>query len=143
MIIVDASLAAKWVLWEADSAAASDFLEANLTQIGAPELLFTEVASAIVRQGNIEKTLGADALQALERWTLAWASRIVAPYPVTPPRLFAAGRLALELGHQIYDCVYLALAMELDCELATCDRQFALKIGRIWRRTRLLSDYPA
>ncbi len=141
MIVVDASLAAKWVLWEADSPAALAFLAARSAELWGPDLLFVEVASAIVRRGNEDKTLGPDALTALEKWRAVWSSHALQAERMTQARLFAAGRLALELGHQIYDCVYLGLAMELDAELATCDVRFADKARQIWPQVRLLSGY--
>ena len=141
MIVVDASLAAKWMLWEADSPAALAFLSGRRAELCGPDLLFVEVASAIVRRGNVTKALGPDALLALEKWTVAWSDHVVRTHRVTQPRLFAAGRLALELGHQIYDCVYLGLAMELDADLVTCDVKFADTARQLWSRVRLLSDY--
>lgn len=141
MIVVDASLAAKWILWEGDSPAALGLLAANRVALCGPDLLFVEVASAIVRRANENKALAADALLALEKWTVVWSGHAVRTHRVTQARLFAAGRLALELGHQICDCVYLALAMEIGAELATCDVKFAGKARRIWPDIRLLTDY--
>ncbi|OYU14757.1 MAG: hypothetical protein CFE37_09085 [Alphaproteobacteria bacterium PA4] len=140
MIVVDASLAAKWLLWEADSQAALQFLGRHRDEICGPDILFVEVASAIVRRGNMDKRLGEDALRALDKWTQSWRDHAVRPYPVTPQRLFDAGKLALALGHQIYDCLYLALAIELDGELVTCDIKFAEKAIGVWPRVRLLAD---
>ena len=36
--------------------------------------------------------------------------------------------LALSLGHEVSDCVYLALAIELGASLATADRRFAAAV---------------
>ncbi|MEY2883369.1 MAG: hypothetical protein RL490_1093 [Pseudomonadota bacterium] len=140
MIVVDASLAAKWLLWEADSPAALQFLGRHRDEICGPDILFVEVASAIVRRGNIDKRLGEDALRALDKWTLSWRDHAVRPFGVTPQRLFDAGKLALVLGHQIHDCLYLALAIELDCDLVTCDVKFAEKAVGVWPRIRQLAD---
>lgn len=141
MIVVDASLAAKWVLWEADSPAALTFLTTHRGDIAGPDLLFMEVSSAIVRRGNINKALGPDALRALEKWTRSWGGQVVKSHRATAPRLLASGRLALDLGCQIYDCVYLALAVEMDSDLATCDAQFAARAVTVWPRVRLLAEY--
>jgi len=47
-----------------------------------------------------------------------------------------AARLAIELGHPVYDCVYLALAASRAASLATADerlRQAAERVGvAIW-----------
>ena len=52
--------------------------------------------------------------------------------------LMAAARLALDLGHPIKDCIYLALAMKLGCELLTSDRRFAAKDEPVWPKVRVL-----
>jgi predicted nucleic acid-binding protein len=50
-----------------------------------------------------------------------------------------AARLAAELGHPVYDCLYLALAGSHSASLATADerlRRAAGRVGvRIWRRS--------
>jgi predicted nucleic acid-binding protein len=46
--------------------------------------------------------------------------------------------LAIDIGHPLKDCVYLVLAMELDCELVTCDARFAKKAKSVWGRVRVL-----
>ena len=138
MIVVDASLAAKWVLWEQDSLQAMDFLVQRDRELCAPDLLFIEVAGAIVRQANVAKsndaTMQPDAERALRKWTTTWDQHVVKPYRTTQRRLFRAGTLALSLGHPIKDCIYLDLAMEIGADLATCDARF---------RRKALSAYPA
>ena len=90
MIVVDASLAVKWILWEADSLQAIDFLRRHGRELAAPELIFIEVAGVIVRRGNQHKSLRADALRALEKWTTAWSDHFVRNVRVTQRRLFQA-----------------------------------------------------
>jgi predicted nucleic acid-binding protein len=143
MIVVDASLAVKWMLWETDSPEALNFLHSNGEMLAAPELIFVEVAGVIVRQGNQNKALHADALRALEKWTVAWSDHVVKNYRVTQRRLFEASSLALTLGHPLKDCIYLALARELGAELATCDRKFHQKALPLHSKIRLLADYSA
>ncbi|MEK6540758.1 MAG: hypothetical protein AABZ45_01420, partial [Pseudomonadota bacterium] len=69
MIIVDASLAAKWVFWEAQSDAALSFWNNEAGNLGAPDLIALEVAGAIVRRANIDKSLREDMNEALVKWT--------------------------------------------------------------------------
>jgi predicted nucleic acid-binding protein len=142
MIVVDASLAVKWMLWEADSPQALAFLQAPGRDVCAPELIFVEVAGVIVRQGNMNKAIRADALRALEKWTIAWSAHVVKNYRVTQQRLFRASSLALDLGTPLKDCIYLALAKELGCELATCDARFKDKALNLYPSIKLLSEYP-
>ena len=142
MIVVDASLAAKWTVPEPDSSRALDFLATYGSDLHGPDLIFVEVASAIVRRANADRSLAAAALDALDKWTAAWPLHVIRSHRVTQRRLFDAGTTALQLGHPIKDCIYLALAIEFDCDLATCDARFATKARDRWPRVRLLADYP-
>ncbi|MBY0393863.1 MAG: type II toxin-antitoxin system VapC family toxin, partial [Novosphingobium sp.] len=54
------------------------------------------------------------------------------------PDMMAASRLALDLGHPLKDCIYLALAMKMGCELLTCDLRFATKARGTWTKIRVL-----
>lgn len=40
----------------------------------------------------------------------------------------AAGELALQLDHSIYDCFYLATAQRLECRVVTADRRLHDKV---------------
>lgn len=58
----------------------------------------------------------------------------------------AAVLATAELEHPVYDCVYLALALERDTELVTADGRFthALRAhGRYQETVRLLTEPPA
>ncbi len=141
MIVVDASLAAKWMLWEEDSPDALNFLNMHSRELCGPDLVFVEVAQAIVRRANADKSLHDDALRALDKWTVAWTDHVLTAHRITQIRLQTAGEMALGLGHPLADCIYLALVMELNCELATCDIKFAEKAAKLWSKIRLLRSY--
>jgi predicted nucleic acid-binding protein len=141
IVVVDASLAAKWMLWEADSRDALRFLCHGELELHAPDLLFTEVAAAIVKRANMHKGMEADALEALRKWTVAWSQHAVTPHRVTQRRLYEAGKLAITLGHPLKDCIYLALAIELSAELATCDEKFRAKAADLYPRVKLLREF--
>ena len=49
-----------------------------------------------------------------------------------------AANLAINIGHPLKDCIYLALAMELGCPLVTCDARFAAKARGVWADIRVL-----
>lgn len=140
MIVVDASLAAKWVLWEEDSRRALQFLVKYGDALCAPDIVFVEVGQAVIRRANEDKTIAEDALEALRKWTTRWGGHVLRPHRVTQRRLWEAGRLAVELGHPLKDCIYLRLAMELSCELATCDAKFRRRAVKSYPDIRLLSD---
>ena len=141
MIVVDASLAAKWLLWESDSRDALRFLLVPDRKLCGPDLLFTEVAGAIVKRANMKKGIEADALEALRKWTIAWDEHVVRPHRVTQRRLYEAGKMALTLGHPLKDCIYLGLAVELRCDLATCDEKFRDKTVGIYPGVKLLREF--
>ena len=117
--VIDASVAVKWLVTEAFSDQAASLLDARLTLI-APELLFAEAANALwamCRRGDIAKDDFAMTIEVLK----------VAPIavPTAMRRLAAAaGRLALDLDHPVYDCFYLALAVQEHYPIVTADRRF-------------------
>ena len=54
------------------------------------------------------------------------ASSSVVLHPMTGELISQAFEISLQLNHPIYDCVYLALALELDAEgLMTADERLA------------------
>lgn len=141
MIVVDASLAAKWVVEEAQSGAADQFLCRYAATLTAPALIEVEVGSAILRRANMGELEREDAMAALQRWVRLVESGSPVRQPVGAARLLAAGELAATLRHPLKDCVYLALAMELGAILATCDARFASKARSLYPDTKLLSDF--
>ncbi|HEX8401963.1 MAG TPA: type II toxin-antitoxin system VapC family toxin [Allosphingosinicella sp.] len=141
MIVVDASLAVKWILFEAESDLANSFKSAFLNELSAPDLLSIEVTSAIVRKGNMGQIGSDDALAALGEWTRALLGHLVHLHPTTSRRLNESAKLALSMAHPFKDCIYLALAMELDCDLATCDEKFKDKAVHLYPRVRLLDEF--
>jgi len=117
--VVDASVAVKWLVDEPLSDEAAKLLEDGLL-LAAPELIYAEVANAlwaIARRGNIDT---ADLREALD--LLADAPLIV---PSSMKQLMpAAARLAADLDHPVYDCMYLALAIQEQRPVVTADRRF-------------------
>lgn len=51
-----------------------------------------------------------------------------------------AALLALDLGHPFKDSIYLALAVDLGCDLVTCDARFAKRAKEVWPRVRMLGE---
>jgi predicted nucleic acid-binding protein len=141
ILVVDASLAAKWVLREPDTANAIALLRNKSFEFAAPELIFLEVAGALVRRANTDKSVREEMLEALREWAHAWSEQLIRAFPLTEPRLLDASSLAVELGTPLKDCVYLALAREMQCDLATCDVKFREKAVRLYPRVRLLDEY--
>lgn len=121
--VIDASIAVKWVVEEEGTPQALALRhEAKLI---APELLVAECANILW------KKVGRDELS---REEALLAARLLqgADVELLPMRsLFgAATELAIELEHPAYDCIYLALAVENDCQFVTADERLLRKLGR-------------
>jgi predicted nucleic acid-binding protein len=141
MIAVDASVAAKWLFRENGSEQALRFLQQFKGQLVAPDLIYVEVAGAIVRRNNSDNAYRQSARIVLASWVEACRSDVVRSYRLTPELLADASRIALEIGHPLKDCLYLSLAMDLGCELATADIRFRDKARPLNGAVRLLDEY--
>jgi predicted nucleic acid-binding protein len=123
MIVVDASIAAKWYLHEAGSEEASIILTSG-TPLLAPALIRIEVTGAIVRryrEGKLSLPLAREACELWEADLAAGALRLV-----PDDRLFEQARdIAFQIRHAIQDCLYLATAVSVGgARLVTADPTF-------------------
>jgi predicted nucleic acid-binding protein len=117
--VLDCSVAAKWVLPEPDRAPALGLFEryaAGEVLLIAPYVLLAEFGSLVAKR-NRRKQISA------QQAHLAFAlMRKCAPrlFDTRPLILHA---LDLSLRHQLslWDCIYLALAVEHDCPVLTAD----------------------
>jgi predicted nucleic acid-binding protein len=125
-IVVDASIAYLWFANEPDRSGADDLLETD-SPLLAPDLMAVEATNAWwkkLRRHEMEQTDVEQAVTNLLALGIGWT-----PSAMLLP---AAVRLAAELGHPVYDCLYLALAVSYTAPIATADqrlRQAAERIG--------------
>lgn len=122
MLIVDASVAVKWVLDEPGDQEARAIVETGEALI-APELIVAEVANAAWRRfagGQIP--LNQAMLINVE------VPRVFSELVALAPLRGRALSIAAELRHPVYDCFYLALAESESATLVTADRRL---IGRL------------
>ena len=122
-VVVDASLAAMWVLPETHSQQAlalADYWGRQDISLVAPSLFLAEVTNALykrVRRKEFTLLHAQEALQVIFGFSLDL---------VEEPGL---GEEAMTLAHQLrqpttYDCHYLALAQRYNCEFWTGDQKF-------------------
>lgn len=140
MIVVDASLAAKWVIEEVGTPEALQLLENPASDLAAPDLILVEVAGAIIRRANMKVLAPSDAAAAISRWHGIVTSGALDLHDVTPSMMMRATSLALELGHPVKDCFYAALAVENDRALATCDLRFTERLRKVHAQTFTLAE---
>jgi len=129
MPIVDASVALKWVIDEEGSEAASALAAESLS---SPSLILAECANALWAKALRREITSAEVLERLELLRAA-------PVLLVPLEELVedATRLAVALGHPVYDCLYLALAVREKTRLVTADQRFA----RVVREDRELSGH--
>lgn len=121
-MIVDASVAVKWLIEEEGSSAAIDLI--GRTELVAPALLHIEVANTIwkkARRGEFAHDQNLSTLPDQLRDLVRTEDEL--------PVMTRALSLALSLDHPIYDCIYLALAEALETNLVTADTRFLRKIA--------------
>ena len=136
MIVVDATVAVKWLYPEEREAAAQRLVEGG-ERLLAPALIRIEVAAALVKKARMGVVPPDVALRILDMWFAASIGELV----IVPDEqdLPSASRLALELQHPIYDCLYLALAQRHDIPLVTADAVFARRAMARYRNVKVLA----
>jgi predicted nucleic acid-binding protein len=115
-VVVDASVAAKWVLDEQGSDRANTLRSES--DLIAPTLIVAELGNALWKATVLLGFSQTDALSAI-RMVLVPFNRII---PLEQLRQRAL-ELAIELKHPIYDCFYLALAERERAPLITTDKR--------------------
>jgi len=115
-LVVDASVAVKWVLTESGSDAA---VALHAEEMIAPSFWLVEAANALWRSARV----GEIAVDEAGAFLQGLLNAPVASLPIEP-HITAALRLATELNHPIYDCLYLAVALHFDTHVVTADRRF-------------------
>jgi predicted nucleic acid-binding protein len=113
--VVDASVAAKWLAPEPESALADALLGHELI---VPDLLFAEVANILWK-----KQQRAEMTPAAAQFGARWLLQLPLAVHEGAGLMIAALDLAARLRHPAYDCFYLALAHRSGCAVVTADRR--------------------
>ena len=122
-LVIDASIALKWVVQE-DGTKQALFLRQRAKLI-APDLLVPECANILWKKVQRKELTRDEALLAAR--LLQGAEIELLP---TRSLLEQAARIAIDLDHPAYDCLYLALAMENGCRFVTADERFIRKLSQ-------------
>jgi len=133
-LVVDASVAVKWVIDEENFEQAAALREDELI---APAFWLLEAASVLWRRSRRGEFSLVDALEFLGELRNA----PVASLPIEP-YIPSALQLAAAAGHPVYDCLYLAVAIRHDTHVVTADRRFAAieRLPNFSGRIRLLGN---
>jgi len=128
-IVVDASVAVKWVIPEVLSDQAES-LRDRADRLLAPDLLLPEAANALWKKLIRREITTREAAQAIN---LLLASGL--DLRPSGPLLGRALALARRLRHPVYDCIYVALAQAEGATLITADQRLLARVAR--GRTRV------
>jgi predicted nucleic acid-binding protein len=135
VLVIDACIATKFIVAEPGQAEALARVR-NEQSLVAPDWVLIEVGHALwrkTRAGEIDRATAEAAASALPQFF----EKLVASVELAKRSL----SLAFELDHWVYDCLYLAAALDLDAPLLTADRKFwnAAKRAGFERRVELLT----
>lgn len=135
MLIVDASVAIKWVVTEPGSDAAAALLDRG-ERMAVPEFWLAEVANALWGRS-------ARGLLTVDEAEARLGELLTAPVTHLPMAglIPLALRTTSMLHHPVYDCCYLAAAQIHDCSLVTADARLfrrASEDGSFGPRVRML-----
>jgi predicted nucleic acid-binding protein len=120
-IVIDCSVAAKWILPEAGREPALRWFDryaAGGVLLIAPDLLLAEFASLLAKRARRKQISAGRAHEAFSLMTKT-APRLYD----TRSRIFRALDLSLRHSLSLWDSVYVALALEHDCPLVTADER--------------------
>ena len=116
-VVVDASVAVKWLFTEEHSQVARQLLAPRIV-LHAPDFLLIEAANVIWKK--VRRKEISDARPYLDELARMSDAVVLRPSSELVQR---AAALGLQLGHPVYDCVYLACAQTESAPLVTADER--------------------
>jgi predicted nucleic acid-binding protein len=136
-LLVDASVAVKWLVDEPERFAARSLLDRN-EQLHAPDFVFVETANVLWKKVRRRELTPEQALKGVDSLPLLFETIIPSSMLVS-----RALRIAIEMAHPVYDCLYLACSEHFDADLVTADARFAAKVRAAspGARARALAEF--
>lgn len=138
-LVVDASVAAKWILREVDADKALDLQrDARFrgVELIAPEILPAEIANALWKRVIREHLIPTEASKLYGKFSDLCPQLIRLSSLVEP-----ALKLAVRFGRSVCDSLYVALALEARCPLVTADERLFQAFSPAFPQVQLLRDW--
>jgi predicted nucleic acid-binding protein len=121
-MIIDASVASHWFVDTEFSSAADPYRA--LPGLAAPMFLLVETANVLCKRARVGQIPAERCVEGIDVLRASMAE-LVSDVELLPPAM----TLALKMRHSIYDCLYLALALERRETLITADWRLAALAG--------------
>jgi len=126
MIVLDASVALKWIFADEDGAeAALAIRDAHISgenEVAVPSLFFYEVANVLATKVRLSAT------EAQAAFRLFWDFEFQV-CDLDGDDYLEAVRISHNARISVYDACYLVLALRLGCKMATADLKFREKVS--------------
>jgi predicted nucleic acid-binding protein len=136
--VIDAGVAVKWFIPEDDSATARrllDLFHQGAVNLTAPDLLVAEATNVFWKRADRNDITAQEAEDNLN-------DLLALNLPLVSSSLLAPRALAIARAHRrsVYDCLYLALALDRGCDLVTTDERLVNAVGAQFPQLKLLRD---
>lgn len=137
-LVIDASVAAKWIKPEVHSGYAAQVLQGPYT-LFAPDLLWAEVGNILWKSVQRQEIALGEAQEGL---------RVLLRYPISivpgQSLIITALDIAIHYQQTVFDALYVALATSRECQLVTADRSLhsGLKNTPLQNHILWIEDVP-
>ena len=117
--VIDANVAIKWLFPEVHHQDALRLLDQQNNELFVPDFFFSEIGNILwkkVRRGEIDLKTSQEHFQDILAVDFQiYSSNILVPFAL---------EIAVRTQQAVYDCVYLALAVQKNCQMVTADERF-------------------
>lgn len=136
MLVIDASVAVKWLIPETGHEEASRVLDGR-DELIAPSIILMEVHAAILTRERLGSLQPLSAKQSRELWTEMVADGAIRLVPFE--ELLPLGiDCAIGARHPLADCLYFAAGIRFDAVVVTADAAMCERGPRVQAKVRML-----